>query len=208
MYFYVTLTTYYVYLKPVKSKRILMWINVLSTSYCHECNLLLSMVCADQRRLCEQIALILLRILKGVSSDFPPASCLKKCTIYIYIFFWIIKFFFLDEINLQLRFHVFVCFNCYQYISVSLLLPSTLSIHNWNICNFFYIHFSDIEDEIASLKEFSTELIVSSAVQCIKTILKQDVDLPNTLPGGMSARFRMGTGLANYIQVIRFCLEL
>lgn len=113
MYFYVTLTTYYVYLKPVKSKRILMWINVLSTSYCHECNLLLSMVCADQRRLCEQIALILLRILKGVSSDFPPASCLKKCTIYIYhvyIFFWIIKFFFLDEINLQLRFHVFVCF--------------------------------------------------------------------------------------------------
>lgn len=110
MYFYVTLTTYYVYLKPVKSKRILMWINVLSTSYCHECNLLLSMVCADQRRLCEQIALILLRILKGVSSDFPPASFLKKCTIYIYIFFWIIKFFFLDEINLQLRFHVFVCF--------------------------------------------------------------------------------------------------
>lgn len=63
---------------------------------------------------------------------------------------------------------------------------------------------SDIEDEIVSLKQFSTELIVSSAVQCIKTILKQDVDLPNTLPGGMSARFRVGTGLANYIQVFGF----
>lgn len=76
-----------------------------------------------------------------------------------------------------------------------------LSLFIIEISVIFYIHFSDIEDEIASLKEFSTELIVSSAVQCIKTILKQDVDLPNTLPGGMSARFRMGTGLANYIQV-------
>lgn len=66
----------------------------------------------------------------------------------------------------------------------------------------------DIEDEIASLKEFSTELIVSSAVQCIKTILKQDVDLPNTLPGGMSARFRMGTGLANYIQELGYKGEI
>ncbi|XP_061163989.1 coiled-coil domain-containing protein 22 homolog [Saccostrea echinata] len=66
----------------------------------------------------------------------------------------------------------------------------------------------DIDEEIVSLKEFSTELIVSSAVQCIKTILKQDVDLPNTLPGGMSARFRMGTGLANYIQELGYKGEI
>ncbi|XP_048773874.2 coiled-coil domain-containing protein 22 homolog [Ostrea edulis] len=66
----------------------------------------------------------------------------------------------------------------------------------------------DIEDEIVSLKQFSTELIVSSAVQCIKTILKQDVDLPNTLPGGMSARFRVGTGLANYIQELGYKGEI
>lgn len=84
-----------------------------------------------------------------------------------------------------------------------------MNVQYWNICNFLHLFLiSDIEDEIASLKEFSTELIVSSAVQCIKTILKQDVDLPNTLPGGMSARFRMGTGLANYIKVFRFSLEL
>lgn len=115
-------------------------------------------------------------------------------------------FFLLDEINLQLRFHVFVCFvtSAFQYPFYYHLL----SLFIIEISVIFYIYFSDIEDEIVSLKEFSTELIVSSAVQCIKTILKQDVDLPNTLPGGMSARFRMGTGLANYIQVIRFCLEL
>lgn len=132
-------------------------------------------------------------------------SCHKKCTIYIYIFF--IKFFSSWWNKSPVKISC-LCLFCYQCISVSLLLPFTLSIHNIEISVIFYIYFSDIEDEIVSLKEFSTELIVSSAVQCIKTILKQDVDLPNTLPGGMSARFRMGTGLANYIQVIRFCLEL
>lgn len=163
------------------------------------------MVCADQRRLCEQIALILLRILQGVSSDFPPAIAVTKNVPYIFIFSSL-NFFLLGEINLQLRFHVFVCFvtSAFQYPFYYHLL----SLFIIEISVIFYIYFSDIEDEIVSLKEFSTELIVSSAVQCIKTILKQDVDLPNTLPGGMSARFRMGTGLANYIQVIRFCLEL
>ena len=60
--------------------------------------------------------------------------------------------------------------------------------------------YSDIDDGVDSLKLFSTELIVVSVVRCIKFI-NNDVDLPNTLPGGMSARFRMGTSLATYIQV-------
>lgn len=175
----------------------------MSTSYCHECILLLSMVCADQQRLYDQIALILLRILQGFHHIFLQLA-VRKNVKYIFIFSSLI--FFLDEINLQLRFHVFVCFvtSAFQYPFYYHLL----SLFIIEISVIFYIYFSDIEDEIVSLKEFSTELIVSSAVQCIKTILKQDVDLPNTLPGGMSARFRMGTGLANYIQVIRFCLEL
>lgn len=51
-----------------------------------------------------------------------------------------------------------------------------------------------------SLRQFSTELIVSAAVHCIRFI-SPDADLPTTLPPGMSARFRMGASLANYIQV-------
>ena len=51
-----------------------------------------------------------------------------------------------------------------------------------------------------SLKQFTTEDIVASVVRCLKTI-NNDTDLPNTLPGAMSAKFRMGTSLASHIQV-------
>ncbi|XP_025085148.1 coiled-coil domain-containing protein 22 homolog [Pomacea canaliculata] len=57
----------------------------------------------------------------------------------------------------------------------------------------------DIEEDVHSLRQFSTELIVSAAVHCIRFI-SPDADLPTTLPPGMSARFRMGASLANYIQ--------
>ncbi|KAK7503834.1 hypothetical protein BaRGS_00004957 [Batillaria attramentaria] len=57
----------------------------------------------------------------------------------------------------------------------------------------------DIEEDIYSLKQFSTELIVAAAVGCIRFI-NNDADLPATLPPGMSARFRMGASLANYVQ--------
>ncbi|XP_045203989.2 coiled-coil domain-containing protein 22 homolog [Mercenaria mercenaria] len=61
----------------------------------------------------------------------------------------------------------------------------------------------DIDDEVQSLKEFSTEVIVACAVRCIKTIVG-DVDLPNTLPQAMSAKFRMGTTLANHLQELGY----
>ena len=64
-----------------------------------------------------------------------------------------------------------------------------------------YFFFSDLDEEIISLKQFTTEDIVASAVRCLKTI-SNDVELPNTLPGAMSAKFRIGTGLANHIQVL------
>ena len=56
-----------------------------------------------------------------------------------------------------------------------------------------------------SLKQFNTELIVAATAQCIKFI-NSDADLPNTLPPGMSARFRMGASLANFVQVCFFSL--
>lgn len=65
----------------------------------------------------------------------------------------------------------------------------------------------DIEDDVESLKLFSTELIVASVVQCLK-VINHEVDLPNSLPGGMSARFRMGTSLANYIQELGYKGEI
>jgi len=70
---------------------------------------------------------------------------------------------------------------------------------------FFLFVFSDIEDDILSLKQFSTEVIVACAVRCIKTI-NGNVDLPNTLPQAMSAKFRMGTSLASNLTVMRYPL--
>ena len=60
--------------------------------------------------------------------------------------------------------------------------------------------YSDFDDEVVSLKQFTTEDIVASVVRCLKTI-NSDVELPNTLPGAMSAKFRIGTSLASHIQV-------
>ncbi|KAL3878373.1 hypothetical protein ACJMK2_030732 [Sinanodonta woodiana] len=65
----------------------------------------------------------------------------------------------------------------------------------------------DLDENVESLKQFTTELIVSSIVRCLKTI-NNEIDLPNTLPGAMSAKFRMGTDLAKYIQELGYRNEL
>ncbi|XP_041359094.1 coiled-coil domain-containing protein 22 homolog [Gigantopelta aegis] len=65
----------------------------------------------------------------------------------------------------------------------------------------------DIDDEITSLKLFNTDMIVSTVVRCLK-VINSDVDLPNTLPPGMSARFRMGASLANCVQDVGYTGEL
>ncbi|XP_050417021.2 coiled-coil domain-containing protein 22 homolog [Patella vulgata] len=57
----------------------------------------------------------------------------------------------------------------------------------------------ELDDDLSNLKQFSTEVIVATIVKCIKFI-KNDVELPSTLPPGMSARFRIGASLANHIQ--------
>ncbi|CAL1536601.1 unnamed protein product [Lymnaea stagnalis] len=57
----------------------------------------------------------------------------------------------------------------------------------------------DLEDDVQSLRQFGTEIIIASVVQCLKVIIG-DIDLPSTLPPGMSARFRLGASLANNVQ--------
>ncbi|XP_022086437.1 LOW QUALITY PROTEIN: coiled-coil domain-containing protein 22 homolog [Acanthaster planci] len=54
----------------------------------------------------------------------------------------------------------------------------------------------DIDEDVVSLRQFSTELIIEATVRCLK-IIDDSTSLPLALPPGMSARFRMGTDLAN-----------
>ncbi|XP_052281659.1 coiled-coil domain-containing protein 22 homolog [Dreissena polymorpha] len=61
----------------------------------------------------------------------------------------------------------------------------------------------DIDEEVQSLKQFSTEVIVACTVKCLRTIVK-DVDLPSSLPQGMAAKFRVGTALASNLQALGY----
>ncbi|OWF47632.1 coiled-coil domain-containing protein 22 homolog [Mizuhopecten yessoensis] len=65
----------------------------------------------------------------------------------------------------------------------------------------------DIEEDVTNLKQFSTELIVSAVIRCLK-VINSDVDLPNSLPGGMSAKFRIGTSMAAHIQELGYRGEI
>ena len=64
------------------------------------------------------------------------------------------------------------------------------------------ILFSDIPDDVTNLSVFTSEVVVSAASRCLKTI-NDEVDLPSKLPGNMSARFRVGTSLADACKVNR-----
>ena len=60
--------------------------------------------------------------------------------------------------------------------------------------------FSDVEEDVVSLQQFSTELIVEATARCIR-IISPDQDAPSRLPPSMSAKFRVGTALATALQV-------
>lgn len=55
---------------------------------------------------------------------------------------------------------------------------------------------SDIGENIASLKQFTTDIIVDGAAQCLATI-NEKYKFPKKLPQEMSARFRICTNMAN-----------
>ncbi|XP_033098923.1 coiled-coil domain-containing protein 22 homolog [Anneissia japonica] len=54
----------------------------------------------------------------------------------------------------------------------------------------------DISSEIQSLQQFSTELTVEAVARCLR-IIDDKITVSKSLPPGMSARFRVGTDLAN-----------
>lgn len=60
----------------------------------------------------------------------------------------------------------------------------------------------DIDEDVQSVKQFTSELIVEAVVRCLRVI---DPALGNglthSLPPGMSARFRLGMSLAQACQV-------
>lgn len=61
---------------------------------------------------------------------------------------------------------------------------------------------SDIDEEVQTVKQFSSELIVQAVVRCLRVIdPAMGNGLSPTLPPGMSARFRVGMSLAQACQV-------
>ncbi|XP_072223259.1 coiled-coil domain-containing protein 22 [Leuresthes tenuis] len=68
---------------------------------------------------------------------------------------------------------------------------------------------TDVIEEIDSVKQFSSELIVEAVVRCIRVIDPGlGGGLPTSLPPGMSARFRVGMSLAQACQDIGYKGEI
>lgn len=68
---------------------------------------------------------------------------------------------------------------------------------------------TDIPEEIDSVRLFSSELVVEAVVSCLRVIDPSlGHGLPSSLPPGMSARFRVGTSLAQACQDIGFKGEI
>uniref|UniRef100_A0A1A8F100 Coiled-coil domain-containing protein 22 n=1 Tax=Nothobranchius korthausae TaxID=1143690 RepID=A0A1A8F100_9TELE len=66
-----------------------------------------------------------------------------------------------------------------------------------------------LSEEINSMKQFSSELIVEAVVRCIRVIDPGlGGALPTSLPPGMSARFRVGMSLAQACQDVGFKGEI
>ncbi|XP_061469968.1 coiled-coil domain-containing protein 22 [Rhineura floridana] len=64
---------------------------------------------------------------------------------------------------------------------------------------------TNIPEEVQSIREFTTELIVESVVRCLRVITPSvGVGLSHILPPGMSARFRIGMSLAQACQDLRY----
>nr|XP_046251880.1 coiled-coil domain-containing protein 22 [Scatophagus argus] len=68
---------------------------------------------------------------------------------------------------------------------------------------------TEVSEEIDSVKQFSSELIVEAVVRCIRVINPGLGNvLPTSLPPGMSARFRVGMSLAQACQDIGYKGEI
>ena len=72
--------------------------------------------------------------------------------------------------------------------------------HCQSRCESTLVGNSNVDEDVQSLSQFSTELVVEATAMCLK-LIKNDLDLPHKLPPSMSARFRVGTSLATAVQV-------
>lgn len=65
-----------------------------------------------------------------------------------------------------------------------------------------FVLFREVSEEVDSIKQFSSELLVEAVVRCVRAIDPGlGATLPTSLPPGMSARFRVGMSLAQACQV-------
>ena len=62
------------------------------------------------------------------------------------------------------------------------------------------LHCSDFDEDIATLHELSTDIIVEATGRCLR-IINDDSNIPVKLPPSMSARFRIGTSVATAVKV-------
>lgn len=62
---------------------------------------------------------------------------------------------------------------------------------------------SDVQENVHSLRQFSTELVVEGIALCLKA-LNTDLDVPSKLPPSMTARFKVGTTLAQAVQSLGY----
>lgn len=73
---------------------------------------------------------------------------------------------------------------------------------------FYFCHiFSGIDEDVNSLGQFSTELIVEAVARCLH-VIDSSIEVSYKLPPSMAARFRIGTNLANAVQVWRLHLQI
>jgi len=63
-----------------------------------------------------------------------------------------------------------------------------------------FMVYSDIDEDVRSLKEFSTALVVEATARCLHAI-DSSLDVQHRLPPSMAAQFRIGTSLATAVQV-------
>ncbi|XP_072171444.1 coiled-coil domain-containing protein 22 homolog [Diadema setosum] len=61
----------------------------------------------------------------------------------------------------------------------------------------------DLDEDIETLRQFTPEHVVEATVRCLR-LIDTNTNLPHSLPPGMSARFRLGTDLANALQSLGF----
>ncbi|XP_001639122.2 coiled-coil domain-containing protein 22 homolog [Nematostella vectensis] len=65
----------------------------------------------------------------------------------------------------------------------------------------------EIPEEIQSLREFTTTVIVQASSKCLH-VINEDIDIPSNLPSSMSAKFRVGTMLAAALQDLGYRGEI